>query len=191
MKKSEIRHIYKERRTQLTATQVAKMDDLMLIQFLKLPFDIPSIIMTYAPMEQLKEFDPLMITDYCYFKNPEHQLLYPLIKSIDLIDKMIAILVNDDTEFEKSGMGFFAPSTGEEIHPRDIDLIIVPLLAFDKMGYRVGYGKGFYDHFLKKCRKDAIKIGFSYFEPIEAIEDKNEFDIPMDFCITHNEIHIF
>ena len=71
-----------------------------------------------------------------------------------------------------------------------IDMVFVPLLIFDKQGYRVGYGKGFYDKYLAQCRVDCLKVGFSYFEPIE-IEGTREFDVPLNLCITPNSIYVF
>jgi len=73
----------------------------------------------------------------------------------------------------------------------EIDLIFVPLLAFDETGNRVGYGKGFYDKFLTKCRPDAIKVGLSYFEAIDRISDSEQFDIPLNYCITPQRIYEF
>ena len=75
--------------------------------------------------------------------------------------------------------------------PAEIDLVIVPLLCFDKKGNRVGYGKGYYDRFLKQCRKDCIKIGFSYFDPIDQVEDINKFDVKLDYGITPDAIYQF
>jgi 5-formyltetrahydrofolate cyclo-ligase len=72
-----------------------------------------------------------------------------------------------------------------------IDLVLIPLLCFDKKGYRVGYGKGYYDRFLADCRPDVLKIGLSIFEPVELIDDIDEFDVKMDFCITPNKIWQF
>ena len=51
--------------------------------------------------------------------------------------------------------------------------------------------KGFFDRYLKGCREDCIKIGFSYFEPLDSIDDANEFDVPLDFCITPQRIYVF
>ena len=71
------------------------------------------------------------------------------------------------------------------------DLIIVPLLAVDAQGHRVGYGKGFYDRFLSKCRPDCLKVGLNYFEPDERIVDVGEHDIKLDACVTPTEVFCF
>ena len=72
-----------------------------------------------------------------------------------------------------------------------IDLVFVPLLIVDKLGYRIGYGKGFYDKYLPHCRPDCLKVGFCYFEPIEEIEGTHEFDVPLNLCITPNKFYVF
>ena len=71
-----------------------------------------------------------------------------------------------------------------------IELMLLPLLAFDDMGYRVGYGKGFYDKLLHDCNLKMLKIGFSFFAATE-IDDLNDFDKKMDFCITPDRIFKF
>ena len=54
-----------------------------------------------------------------------------------------------------------------------------------------GYGKGYYDRFLAECRKETIKVGISFFEPIDKIEDINKNDIAMDFVVTPNQVFSF
>lgn len=63
-------------------------------------------------------------------------------------------------------------------------MVLVPLLSFDRRGHRVGYGKGYYDRFLRKCRPDCQKVGLSIFEPIDEISDANENDEPLDAAVT-------
>lgn len=191
MKKKDIRHYYKERRCKLSASQIEKMNDLMLIQFQKLTVSIPSIIMTYAPLLKYKEFDPQLITDFCFFKNPGTKLLYPVMDQVEGKDLLIAVMVDDETEFVQNQYGIPEPATGEDVSPSAIDLVIVPLLGFDSRGYRVGYGKGYYDRLLMQCRPDCIKLGFSYFEPVDHIDDISQYDIPLDYCITHQTIYSF
>lgn len=81
MQKSEIRKIYREKRKQLSFSQKEKMDDLLLIQFQQLPISVPALIMTYAPIKKMGEFDPRLITDYCYFKNRDQKLLYSVMST--------------------------------------------------------------------------------------------------------------
>lgn len=191
MQKNDIRNIYKEKHLQLSSSQKEKMDDLMLIHFQKLAIDIPSLIMTYSPIKKLNEFDPQLITDYCYFKNPNQQLFYPVMVEEDENYEMRAVLVDDNTFFETKKHGIDEPIDGIDMIPSEIDMFIVPLLSFDKKGNRVGYGKDYYDRFLHRCRKDCIKIGFSYFNAVEKIDDLNKYDIKMDYCITAERIFTF
>lgn len=191
MKKEDIRKLYKEKRASLSLHLKEKMEDLMLIQFQRLAIDIPSLIMTYSPIKKFNEFDPQTITDYCYFKNPGQQLFYPVITEHSNPPEIISVIVDDDTVFKINKYGIEEPVDGIDMFPTEIDLVIVPLLCFDEKGNRVGYGMGYYDRFLKLCRKDCLKIGFSYFEPIEQIEDSSKFDIKLDYCITPDTIYQF
>ena len=187
MNKKELRKLYREKRSELQPNEKDKLEDLLLIRFQKLNIEIPAIIMTYAPFEN--EYDPELITDYCYFKNPAQQLCYPVVDTFN--NTMNAMLVDENTDFSYSKFGVAEPVGGSLILPSEIDMLIVPLLAFDQKGYRVGYGKGYYDMFLKECRKDAIKIGFSFFEAETAIDDINIYDVKLDHCITTLNIYNF
>ena len=191
MKKKDSRNVFKEKRLQLLPSEIEKLDDLLLIQFQKLIIDIPSLIMTYSPVKKINEFDPQLITDYCYFKNPAQQLFYPVVVENKCDNEMIAVIVDDNTLFETNKYGIDEPIDGIDMFSTEIDLVIVPLLCFDTKGYRVGYGKGYYDRFLKTCRKDCIKIGFSYFEPIDKIEDVDKYDVKLNYCITPDKIFTF
>lgn len=191
MKKEQIRTIYKDKRVALSPHIKEKLEDLMLIQFQQVAIDIPSLIMTYSPIKKFNEFDPQTITDYCYFKNPGQQLFYPVVIEHTDPPEIISVIVDDETVFKTNKYGIEEPVDGIDMFPSEIDLVIVPMLGFDKKGNRVGYGLGYYDRFLKLCRKDCIKIGFSYFDPVEQIEDTNKFDIKLDFGITPDAIYQF
>ena len=189
MTKDQLRTVYKEKRAALSASEKAKLEDLILIQFQKLDIEIPSLIMTYAVLEKMNEFDPLPITDYCYFKNPSQVLFYPVIHPSSNI--MQSVVVTDDTEFELNKFGIPEPVNAMPMFPEELDLVFVPLLAYDKKGHRVGYGKGYYDRFLKECKDDCIKIGFSFFDPEASIEGVSRHDIKLDYCITPERIYSF
>jgi 5-formyltetrahydrofolate cyclo-ligase len=189
MIKKEIRNIFREKRNALSAPERAKLDDLLLIQFQATNFPFISSLLSYWPIEENREPDAHLFTDYLEFKNPGLAIAYP--KTDFFLDEMIAVSTNAETGFMKNEFNIYEPEEGNQVAVSEIDMIFVPLLAFDKKGYRVGYGKGFYDKFLASCRKDCIKAGFSYFEPIDEIRDKDDFDVPLDLCITPQTVYVF
>jgi 5-formyltetrahydrofolate cyclo-ligase len=99
--------------------------------------------------------------------------------------------LTDNTKFQKSEYNIYEPVDGLEVPTSKIDVVFVPLLAYDTKGNRVGYGKGFYDNFLSKCKEDVVKIGLSFFEPEEAIDDVFETDIRLDYCVTPMTLYSF
>ena len=105
--------------------------------------------------------------------------------------KMAHFLLTENTKIRKNEYNIPEPIDGIEVPSDKIDVVFVPLLAFDKKGNRVGYGKGFYDNFLNECKTDVIKIGLSFFEPEEEIDEVFESDIPLDFCVTPSKIYQF
>jgi len=98
---------------------------------------------------------------------------------------------NDETVFltNRHGIEEPNPETSQPVEIEAIDAVLVPLLAFDRQGQRVGYGGGYYDRFLSQCRPDTLKIGLSHFEPIEEIEDVDEWDVKLDLCITPDRLY--
>lgn len=95
------------------------------------------------------------------------------------------------TKLQVNKWGIPEPEDTEEIKVNLIDMVLVPLLCFDVRGYRVGYGKGFYDRFLSTCRGDTKKIGLSFFPPVNEINDINTYDIKLDACITPYKVYCF
>ncbi|MFA6866477.1 MAG: 5-formyltetrahydrofolate cyclo-ligase [Clostridia bacterium] len=90
------------------------------------------------------------------------------------------IKIDKTTQFEKKLFDVREPTFGEEIN--DVDLAIVPMVAFDKNCNRVGHGKGYYDRFLAKHK--CIKIGVAFeMQQIINCEVKST-DVAMDMIIT-------
>jgi 5-formyltetrahydrofolate cyclo-ligase len=84
----------------------------------------------------------------------------------------------------KGAYGILEPPNKTLIQPSDLDVVLLPLLAFNLQGHRIGYGKGFYDRYFNRTNKKIIKIGISLFDAVEIIEDINPLDVPMNFCAT-------
>lgn len=72
-------------------------------------------------------------------------------------------------QLEKNKFGIQEPKQGLTVPVEKIDLVLVPLLLADKSGNRLGYGKGYYDRFLKTCRTDCIRAGISLQEPVDIL----------------------
>jgi len=101
-------------------------------------------------------------------------------------------LLTDSTTIKKNKWGIPEPVDGILVLENKIDVVFIPLLAFDMNGNRVGYGKGYYDTFLRKCSKETIKIGLSLFEAEEStITDVHENDVKLDYCVTPEKTYTF
>ena len=190
MTKKELRKLYKEKRLALSASEKLKLDDLLLIQLQRLP--IPAhvqVLMSYWPLEHHAEVNTHLYTRYFEHAIPGLKVCYPVVDFA--ATEMKAVLVHEETDFVENEQGIPEPEEGEEVEAAEMDMIFVPLLAYDQKGFRVGYGKGFYDRFLKKCRADVLTVGFSYFGPVDNIDDKNQFDVPLSFCITPEQLYEF
>ena len=189
MLKKEARKLFREQRLALTDAEQSKFDDLMLIQFQSIELPFLHAILSYWPIDENREPNTHLFTEFLRFRNPEVKIAYP-VSDFSAIT-MKAVAVDIDTAFTKKELNIFEPQDGQPVNIDSIDLVIVPLLIADKSGYRVGYGKGFYDKYLAECRPDCIKVGFSYFEPVDQIEDCNEFDVPLNLCITPQNAYVF
>jgi len=104
---------------------------------------------------------------------------------------MVHYLLTDNTKLVISHYGIPEPLEGIEVPSAKMDVVFIPLLAFDGKGHRVGYGKGFYDRFLAECKPDVIKIGLSFFEAEADYIPYNPTDIALDYCVTPKKIYSF
>ena len=189
MLKKQARNTFKKKRDAITQADKMKWDDLLLIQLQSIELPYLDYLMNFYPIEQNNEVNTLLIADFLHFRNLGLRICYPKTSLRD--NTMQAIFCSADSIFEANACNIPEPLDTETADPALMDLVIVPLLAFDENGHRVGYGKGYYDRFLKDCRDDCLKVGFSYFEALDSIDDANEFDVPLDLCITPQRIYVF
>ena len=188
MTKTAIRKLYKQKRTDLSPSEKDRLEDLLLIQFQSLHLDIPDNIMTFAPIEIYNEYNPILIEEYCFFKNPAATLIYPVANFKD--NSLIPVATKEDSIFEVNEYEIAEPINGIPVSPFTIELMLLPLLGFNASGYRVGYGKGFYDKLINDCNPKMLKIGFSFFSEV-IIDDINELDKKLDICLTPDGIFQF
>jgi len=140
----------------------------------------------FLPITSKKEVDTSFVLSILQGK--DKNILLPKIRGEHNLQH---ILLTDNTKLFANTWGIPEPTEGIEVTTEKVDVVFVPLLAFDKNGNRVGYGKGFYDTFLQKCRKDVIKIGLSLYTAENEITDVNENDIPLDYCVTPEQVYSF
>lgn len=189
MKKNEARKLYREKRMDLSEPERMKLDDLMLIQFQTAELPFITSLLSYWPIEENHEPDTHLFTEFLRFRNPELRICYPVADFST--GQMQAVATDIDTTFTKKDLNIYEPDSADLLLPEQLEMVFVPLLAFDEQGYRVGYGKGFYDRYLAQCGPGCIKIGFSYFDPVTSLEGRHEFDIPLDLCITPQNVYVF
>ncbi len=189
MTKKELRYIFKEKRKALSVHDIEKFNDLILINFQKLKLPFINCVHTYVASLKLAEPDTATIVRYLQFANPLIKIVIP---KIDIHSGNISHYHFDEgVELITNAFGIDEPKEGNLIKEDQIDLVLIPLLAFDRKGFRVGFGKGYYDKFLARCKPNVIKTGLSFFDPVDEINDISGFDIPLNFCITPTEIFSF
>lgn len=104
---------------------------------------------------------------------------------------IVPYVINDvENGMEIGTFGILEPKKDAEkrINPEEIDFVLVPGVAFDKKGNRIGFGAGYYDRFLSKVRKDCIKAGLAFHSQILDNIPAEEHDICMDFIISDKGI---
>ncbi|WP_411273587.1 5-formyltetrahydrofolate cyclo-ligase [Daejeonella sp.] len=183
MDKDSIRQKYLDQRLKLPHSRYWMLTDEIMEEVKRIDWQEGATVHIFLPIRKNNEVDTFSILNYFKLHNPQLKIVVPRTDFENL--SIINILY--DHEFTILGRNKYdipEPIHGKTIPTKEIDVVFIPLLAFDIRGNRVGYGKGFYDRFLSECRSDVLKIGLSLFDPVEVISDINEFDIPLDWCIT-------
>lgn len=91
------------------------------------------------------------------------------------------------SEMEPNKLGFMEPRVKGAVDPAGIEIFIIPGIAFDRQGNRLGWGKGFYDRFFGK-NPGGFKVGLAYdFQLLDKIPAES-FDVKMDVVVTEKEI---
>ena len=187
MTKKELRIKYKSLRAALSADEVDELSMDIANKTLELPIWNYENYHVFLSIEEHKEVQ----TDYLLHILSGKDKNIIISRSDFETRKMAHVLLTDNVVIRKNEWNIPEPENGFAIKDELIEVVFVPLLAYDLKGNRVGYGKGFYDLFLSKCNPNVVKIGLSFFDPEDAISDVFANDVQLDYCITPNKIITF
>ena len=191
MLKKDLRQKYKAKRQELNEVEIEYLSLAIANKVLTLPIWDKTYFHIYLPIAEHKEVNTEYILHLLSGKDKEI-----VISKTDFASRnMTHFLLTDNTKIKKNEYNIPEPVDGPdasgEVPTHKINVVFVPLLAFDKTGHRAGYGKGFYDKFLSECNPETIKIGLSFFEAEKNIADVFENDVKLDYCVTPNEVYKF
>lgn len=188
MNKEELRKLYIDKRLALSPKDLEIISERISHSlFSNFQFEKKKVSL-FLPIERTKEINTYRIWEKAM--SFDAQVAVPKIDAKS--NEIKQILFESEDQLEISSWGIPEPNKGRIIAAEHFDIVIVPLLAIDKSGYRVGYGKGYYDRFLSKCSPRCKFIGISHFDELEEIiDDVSSFDVKLNACVTPNGIHRF
>ncbi len=187
MKKAELRRIYLKKCRELSLAEVAAASKRIADRFFD-EVDLAEVkaFHTFIRIAKFNEADTSNIYYRVWREWPAIATYAP--KSDFASNSIESVRFDSGTTWIENRWGIREPDGSESAEPEQFDLVLVPLLCFDRNGNRVGYGKGFYDRFLSNTRKDCLKIGISIFPPVEKIDDAGDKDVRLDAAITPDEV---
>lgn len=187
--KKDIRKHFLEQRLNMDDDTASALNEHLLANCRQLDYSRHHIAHVFLPISEKKEVDTWPLVKWLREQYP--QLEWVLSRSDMKTGDMTHLLWKTNTILVKNKFGIPEPVEGIEVQPERIDLVFVPLLAFDLEGQRVGYGKGMYDRFLQQCAPGVRTIGLSLFEPVPKINDVDAWDVPLQTVVTPERIYQF
>lgn len=184
MDKSLLRAKYRQLRDELTPKEINRRSTLI-IKNLMNSFDFSDkTVSLFLPIKSKGEVDTFPLLNLLY----KEQAKIGLSVSNFETHEMKHLCYSPETILTENNYGIPEPESGTILPPLKFDSVLVPLLAVDIKGNRVGYGKGFYDRFLSACRKDCVFIGLHLFEPEKHPISNDSNDIPLHNIVTPSQV---
>jgi 5-formyltetrahydrofolate cyclo-ligase len=149
--------------------------------FRHFPLQAGQTVHLFLPILKNNEVNTWLIIERLRLEHPDVRVAVPVTDAVQNV--MTHHHLTDKAVLVENAWGIPEPQNAKIIDADAVDTVLVPLLAFDKTGHRIGYGKGFYDRFLADCRPDVLKVGLSLEPPVEHIADPNAFDVPLDAVV--------
>ncbi len=175
MQKAEIRSQNKQQRSKMSKAEVSEKSKVICKHLFDSDlYKSANTIMLYMPLGN--EVDTSSIMEKAFADGKRAVL--PVMDAEDII---VPCFADTNTKFQSGRYSIQEPTDAQIADPRDIDIVLVPGIAFDKYGNRIGFGKGCYDGFLNSTK--AVKIGICYdFQVCNKIS-ADPHDVKMDYII--------
>lgn len=186
--KAELRDTYKQKRRDLESGTRLHLSSKIVRNALHYLEDKLHIrhIHIFLPIKRLYEINTFPLINALVHQDKN---IYTSISDHDR-QEMTTVKLSVNQNFIEDKYGIPVPAEWQKGDEELIQLIFMPLLAYDLKGHRLGYGKGFYDKFVAKFPKEVIKAGLSFFPPEEEIPIEPH-DIPLDICINPDGVRVF
>lgn len=186
MTKRELRRTALTRRRALSSAEVARRSEQLREQLFRyFPVATWQWLHVFLPLAKRNEPDTWDVIRWVWGEELPLRLAVPVVQPDGVSLKHYELM--PDTQLVQNRWGIAEPApTALEVFPPQFDAVLVPLLAVDKTGQRVGYGGGFYDRFLAQCRPGTQFIGLNVLDepPIDQIADVLPTDVPLTAYIT-------
>ena len=185
--KAALRRAALARRQALTEAEVAERSQLLCDQlFRHFPVAQWRWLHVFLPLARKNEPDTWPIMHRLWAEQLPGRLAAPVVQLDGISLKHYELTATTPLVASRWGIPEPVASPATEVRPAQLDAVLVPLLACDVQGQRVGYGGGFYDRFLAECRPDAVFIGLNILddEPVPALADVLPTDVPLHACLT-------
>jgi len=184
MMKKEMRRAAMEKRNLMSAEQVSERSGMILRKLFSHPWFIGShTVFTYVSMNNEAGTDALI-------KKALEDGRRVCVPRVIPGAEMVAVPIRNPEEDLETG--FFNCREPKKhlphIHENEIDLIIVPGLVFDRCGYRIGYGGGYYDKYLRNIPPGCRTIGLAFSSQITDRLPREEHDVPVMLVITEDQV---
>jgi len=180
MTKAELRALYRARRMQLSPGELERLSE-TIVELTLTHFQLEEkMISLFLPIERQKEVNTYLLWERA--KNIGAKIAVPKTNFEQF--EMRHYLFESTDQLELNEKGIPEPKKGKLIAADRFDIVFVPMLAADKSGHRVGYGKGFYDRFLRKCAPSCQFIGLHYFGLEDTISDVLPTDVRLNAIVT-------
>lgn len=146
-------------------------------------FNVAQVIALYSPIrgevETRRLFDAALTAG--------KRVVYPRVEG----ERMLFVVVDSRRDLRCGSFGVLEPCGDVVVPVSDIDLVIVPGVAFDRCGSRLGYGKGYYDRAFENRPSTCVLVGLGYAFQLGECLPSEAHDVNLDWLVTDHEILSF